>query len=157
MDQYAFRAQLTRLSPIGITPAGLRLDVGFAGTVVKGPLAGCTIEGVDYLLIRPDGVGVVDAHELISGDDHPATALHARGYVVPPFSMPELSILADPSFSWPDVDLPLHGSSVAQARDDALAAANRTVYGWTGNVNVARGTLEIDACSLAAALAPATA
>lgn len=148
MDNYAFRAQLTRISPIGITPEGLRLDVGFAGTVTDGPAAGCAIEGIDYLLIRPDGIAVVDARELISGDGRPATSVHADGYIVAPFQMPELAILADPSFTWPDVDLPLHGSSLVQTADPALEAANRTVYGWTGTVNIAQGLLEIQARSL---------
>lgn len=156
MDGYVFRAQLTRISPIGITPDGLRLDVGFAGTLTDGPLAGCAIEGVDYLLIRPDGIGVVDARELISSERAPATSVHAVGYIVPPFSMPELAVLADPSFSWPDVELPMHGSSRVQTADPALEAANRTVYGWAGTVNVAQGTLEVHARSLAAAAAPLT-
>jgi len=150
MDSYAFRAQLTRISPVGITPDGLRLDVGFAGTISDGPLAGCTIEGIDYLLIRPDGIAVVDARELISGDHRPASSVHAVGYIVAPFPMPELPVLADPSFTWPDVDLPMHGSSRVQTGDPALEAANHTVYGWTGTVNVAQATLEIQARSLAA-------
>lgn len=150
MDSYAFRAQLTRISPIGITPEGLRLDIGFAGTVTDGPLAGSTIDGVDYLLIRPDGIAVVDARELISGDG-PATAVHAVGYIVAPFPMPELAVLADPSFAWPDIDLPVHGSSRMQTADPALRAANHTVYGWAGTVNVAQGVLDIQARSLASA------
>lgn len=153
MDAYAFRAQLTRITPIGLTAEGLRLDVGFAGTITEGPLAGCGLEGIDYLVIRHDGVAVVDARELISGDQRPATAMHAVGYIVPPFEMPQLSVLAEPSFSWPDADLPLHGSSRIQTADPALQAANRTVYGWTGIVNIARATLEINARSLATMVA----
>lgn len=155
MDSYAFRAQLTRISPIGITPEGLRLDVGFAGTVTDGPAGGCTIEGIDYLLIRPDVVAVVDARELITGDGRPATSVHAVGYIVAPFEMPELAVLADPSFSWPDVDLPAHGSSLVQTADPALQAANHTAYGWTGTVNIAQGILEIHARSLAVSPADA--
>lgn len=150
MDGYGFRAQLTRISPVGLTPVGLRLDVGFAGKVSDGPLAGCAIDGIDYLLIRSDGVGVIDARELISGDGRAAVSVHAVGYIVAPFAMPELSVLADPAFSWPDVDLPVHGSSMVQTADPALKAANRTVYGWNGAVNVAQGILEIQARTLAA-------
>ncbi len=155
MDGYVFRAQLTRVSPIGITPDGLRLDIGFAGTISEGALAGRAIDGVDYLLIRPDGIGVVDARELISSDERPATCVHAAGYIVAPFPMPELSVLADPNFTWPDRDLPMHGSSLVQTADSELDAANHTVYGWNGAVNVAQGTLEVRARSLADLLAAA--
>ncbi len=99
MNGYAFRGQLTRMSPIGITPAGLRLDIAFAGTITDGPPAGRAIDGIDYLLIRPDGIAVVDARELINDGEGPATSVHATGYIVAPFPMPELAVLADPTFS----------------------------------------------------------
>ena len=149
MDEYGFRGRLTRITPIGLVPEGLRLDVAFAGTITDGPLEGRPMEGIDYLLIRPDGVGVVDARELVTPDQAPGTAVHAIGYIVPPFAMPELSVLADPAFTWPDVDLPMHGSSRVQTADPALAKATRTIYGWTGTVNVAQATLEVHARSLA--------
>jgi len=66
MDGYSFQAQVTRIAPIGLVPGGLRSDVGFTGTLTDGPLVGSTIEGVDYLLIRHDGVAVIDARELIT-------------------------------------------------------------------------------------------
>lgn len=148
MDSYSFRGQLTRMSPVGITPDGLRIDIGFAGTISDGPLAGCALDGVDYLLIRPDGVGVVDAREIVSGPGGLATSIHAEGYIVAAFPMPELSVLADPSFSWPDADLQMHGSSRVQTADPALARANSTIYGWTGTVNIGRTSLEVQARSL---------
>lgn len=149
MHEYGFRGRLTRLTPIGLVPDGLRLDVAFAGTITDGPLAGCAMEGIDYLLIRHDGIGVVDARELVTTDQGLATAVHATGYILPPFAMPELSVLADPAFTWPDVDLPMHGASRVQTADPDLAAATRIIYGWTGSVNVAQATLEVHARSLA--------
>jgi hypothetical protein len=150
MDRYGFRGMLTRMSPIGLTPVGLRIDVGFVGSITAGPLSGCTVEGIDYVLIRPDGVAVVDARELVTGDGWPATSLHGEGFIVPTVAMPPLSAIADPDFCWPDVDMPMHGSSRVQAGDERLSAANHTVYGWTGTVNVAQARLEVDAVSLAA-------
>lgn len=143
MEGYRFVAQLHRIAPIGLLPEGLRIDLGFDGDVVEGPLAGGTIEGVDYLLVRPDGVGVVDARELLTGSDGTTVSAHAEGYVVPPFEIPELSALVDPSFLWPDVDLALHGSARLQSAAPALAAVNRTVYSFTGTVNMATGSLEV--------------
>lgn len=149
MEHYGFQGQFTAVKPIGIAGEGLRMDVVFAGQIVEGPAAGRPIEGVDYLVIRHDGVGVVDARELIGGDGVPGIAAHAVGYIVPPFEMPELSALVDPSFTWPDVDLPMHGSARLQTADPALAEVNRIIYGWSGSVNVARGVLEVHARSLA--------
>ena len=59
MDAYAYEATLTRVVPIGLVPEGVRLDAHYTGTITEGPLAGDAVEGVDYLLLRPDGVGVI--------------------------------------------------------------------------------------------------
>ena len=148
MENYAFQAQLTRLSPVGVVAEGLRIDVGFAGTMTAGPWAGSAIEGIDYLLIRPDGVAVIDARELVSGERGPVAAVHAEGYIVPPFPMPSLGELLDPSFTWPDVDLPLHGSARVQASGSESTAASRTVFGFSGSVNMSRGSLTVAADAL---------
>jgi hypothetical protein len=145
MDGYSFQAQISRIAPIGLVPGGLRSDVGFAGTLTGGPLAGSTIEGVDYLLIRHDGVAVIDARELITAAGGTTASAHADGYIVPPFQMPDLRALLDPSFSWPDTDLPLHGSARLHSAAPALEVVNRSVYSFTGAVNMARGSLVITA------------
>lgn len=149
MESYAFQAQISRISPIGLVPAGLRIDVGFAGALTEGPASPGRIEGVDYLLIRHDGVGVIDAYELITGPDATATSVHAQGYVVPPFEMPPLEALLDPSFAWPDVDLPMHGSTLLQSATAGLEEVNKTTYAFTGSVNMARGALLVEATSIA--------
>lgn len=43
----------------------------------------------------------------------------------------------------------MHGSSRVQTGNPELSAANHTIYGWPGFVNVAQGTLEVTARSLA--------
>lgn len=148
MDNYSFTARFTDLKAIGITPSGLRLDVSFTGTVNEGPLAGEPIEGIDLLLIRPDGIGVVEVREVIGKPTGRQVALHCSGYIVPPFDMPPLAVVADPSFAWPDVELPIHGSSRIETTDPALAVANHTVYAWTGTVNVAQANLTVAAHSI---------
>lgn len=150
MHRYSFQAQLTRISPVGLTPDGLRIDLGFAGTVTAGPWAGCAIEGIDYLTIRPDGIGVIDARELVSAGQGARAALHAEGYVVPPFEMPPLPALLDPGFAWPDAELPLHGSARVQTAGAESGAANHTVFGFTGSVNMSRGSLAVDGTAIAA-------
>ena len=61
---YRFDAELTEIVPIGLVPEGVRLDAHFEGTVTAGALEGMHVRGVDYLLLRADGVGVIDAYEL---------------------------------------------------------------------------------------------
>lgn len=149
MDGYAFEAQITNVTSIGVVAEGLRLDIEFAGRLVDGPLSGATLRGSDFLLIRPDGVGIIDAHEVIAREDGATVAVHAEGFVVPPVPMPDLQTVAAPEFVWPDLDLPLHGSAQLRSGVDDLAAVNRTVYGFAGTVNVATGRLAVSARSLA--------
>ena len=80
-------ARLTDSVPIGIRPEGLRVDNAFEGTITSGPFASATVRGIDYYLIRPDGVGVIDARETITGD-HGAVAATARGLILPPPDLP---------------------------------------------------------------------
>lgn len=145
MDSYAFTAQVTRVVPIGVVPGvGLRIDVGFAGTLTEGPLTGHGIEGTDYLLIRSDGVAVIDARELIADGENGAVTVLARGYIVPPFPLPPLEALLDPEFAWPDADMPLHGATFTQAPPH-LAELNRAVFAFTGTVNMGTGQLQVSA------------
>lgn len=154
MDTYAIQARVTRIRPVGLTALGLRIDNGSTGSVTEGPLTGSTIEGIDYLLIRPDGVGVIYARSLISDGDRVIAAIRAEGYVFPPFPMPELSDLADPNFQWPDVDIPLHGAHFWETSDEDLSTAAATVYGFTGSGNMATGVFKVSARSLAGASRP---
>jgi hypothetical protein len=154
MDTYAFQAEVTRIRPIGLTARGLRLDISLTGSVNEGRLTGCTVEIIDYTLIRPDGVAVIDARDLISDGDRVIAALRAEGYIVSPFPMPELSVLADPNFQWPDVDLPLHGTHFWETSDEDLSAAAATVYGFTGSANFATGAFKLSARPLAEASKP---
>lgn len=106
---------------------------------------GAQMQGVDYLLIRPDGVAVIDARETIRST-HGAGATHARamGYIGPPFDMPPLEALLDPQFEWPDVDLPMHGAVTLESGQKG-SPMNSTVYAFIGQVNLAKGQLGIAA------------
>lgn len=154
MDTYAFQAKLTRISPVGLTARGLRLDIGYAGSLTEGRLTGSSLEGICYTLIRPDGVGIIDGRELVTDGGQAIAALRHEGYIVPPFPMPELSVLTDPNFQWPDVDLPMHGAHFWETSDGDLSTVAATVYGFTGSVNIATGVLKLSAHSLARASQP---
>lgn len=121
------------------------MDVPFTGTLTSGELEGAELHGVDYLLIRPDGVAVIDAHETIVSNNGASTVhAHATGYLVPPFEMPPLEALLQPDFAWPDVDLPMHGAVTFESGEKG-SVLNSTVYAFTGMVNVARGVISASA------------
>jgi len=148
MKNYAWDGTLGDMVPIGLTPAGFRMDVSFAGTLTEGELAGSELRGTDYLLLRHDGIGVIDAHEVIvvkggAGAVH----AHAMGYITPPFAMPPLDALLDPGFSWPDVDLPMHGAVRLESGEKA-SPVNSIMYSFTGAVNVAQGKLRVSAIAI---------
>jgi hypothetical protein len=148
MDGYAFEARFTSVRPLGITPVGLRIDVEFAGLVTDGPLAGKGLAGIDYLLIRADGIGQIDAREVISDGGTVLACPRVLGYIVPPLTLPPLEVVADPGFDWPDVDLPIHGAAYIETAVDDLAAARSTVYAWNGTVNVATATIRVSAMAI---------
>lgn len=153
MDGYAFEAQFTKVVPIGLVPTGARIDFLSTGTVTEGPLAGSTVEGVDYLLMRRDGSSVIDVRQTILRADGAAVAVTAGGYVVPGVEMPPLEEMFSPGFTWPDLDLPLHGWTRVESMIPELAAANHTVYAFTGTANGGTGRLLVRATSIAATLA----
>lgn len=58
--QFRFGAALD-LIPIGVTPEGLRMAKSYIGTVTMGRLLGAEVRGMDHLVLRNDGVCVIDA------------------------------------------------------------------------------------------------
>ena len=152
MDAYAYEATRTRVVPVGLVPEGLRLDVYFTGTITEGPLAGDAVEAVDYLLLRPDGVGVLDVRQVISGASGRTVSARGHGYLTPQGPLPPLEELADPAFVWPDAEMPMHGAFDLRTAAPELQALNATVYGFTGTVNAGRGELRVRAQSLARVL-----
>ena len=148
MDGYAVEATITGMVPIGLVPEGLRMDVAVEGTMTDGPMAGGRLTGTDHLLMRPDGIGVLDVREVVHLPTGTAVSLTITGYAHPPFPMPPLDQIT-PDTEWPDVDVPIHGAVTMRTGDPSLAAVDRTVYGMTGTVNMARGTIRGRAESLA--------
>ncbi len=152
MDGYAIEATITRVVPIGLVPEGLRMDVSYQGTMIEGPLTGDVVEGTDYFLLRRDGVGIVDARQVFSGEGSRTVAARVHGYLTSRAPMPPLEEIADPVFVWPDIDLQVHGAADLRTAAPELQAVNATVFGSTGTTNVARAELRIRAQSLARVL-----
>lgn len=146
---YRFEARLTDRLPVGLLPEGLRLEVPFEGRITGGPLAGACITGIDHLLIRPDGVGVIDAPETISrGSLH--LAAHARGYVVPPEGapVPPVAAMLEPDFAWPDVPFAVRGFALLRTASPDLDFLNRTAVALRGRVNMNTGELTVEGTAL---------
>lgn len=141
---YRFEANL-EIVPIGIVPEGLRLSVAFDGRITAGILEGARVWGVDPLLLRRDGVGVIDAPKTIF-DGRIGIFEHARGYCRPPegLTMPPLEALLEPGFTWPDVLFPIQGFSLFRAAAPELAFLNDAVASIEGWASFASGRLAIE-------------
>jgi hypothetical protein len=156
---YRFEASLTETVAVGLVPEGVRLDVHFDGQVKAGPFGGARVRGIDYVLLRADGVGVIDAYETLEGGDGRVVSAHAQGYIVPPegVELPPPDVLLSPDFSWPDLPLPIHGFALYRTGASDLGHLNRTVASFQGYVNVGAGQLVVEARELSAASDPVAA
>ena len=154
---YRFEARTTELIPVGLVPEGIRLDAYFSGPVTEGVLSGATLRGIDYVLLRADGIGVIDAHDVISTGTGQHVSVHAQGYITPPpeVQMPPPEVMLSPEFQWPDVPLPMHGFVLARTGSEELAWMNRTALGFEGTVNVGTGEVLAEARALHPAAAEA--
>ena len=147
---YRFEATFTELVPVGQVPEGIRLDAHFTGRIVEGPLTGGTVRGIDYLLFRPDGVGIIDVHELVTGPADERISVRAYGYVTPParVQLPPADVMLRTDFTWPELELPLHGFALCQTAAADLAWLNRTALAFEGSANPGAGKLLITASAL---------
>lgn len=130
---YRFEAEQT-LTPVGLVPEGFRLEVAFDGVATAGAFEGARVWGADPLLIRPDGVGIIDSPKMIALPEGHLYE-HVRGYCSPPegFEAPPLEAFLDPGFEWPDVLFPVQGFSTFRAGAPELAHLNGAlarIDGW---------------------------
>jgi hypothetical protein len=143
---YRLEGSLADLYPIGLFPEGLRFHNDFSADIVGGPFAGGRIFGLDQFMVRPDGVGVIVAHEVVEGADT-RVAFDIRGYVLPPdgLEMPPLEVLASPGFEFPDLDFRVVASALMRTADPRFDHLNRAVVINEGTVNLGTGRLVIEA------------
>jgi hypothetical protein len=142
---FRFEAELNLL-PIGLTPEGLRMANSYVGTVTKGTLLGAEVRGTDNLVLRNDGVCVIDAQTILSHPDAGHVFEHVHGYCLPPegLEIPELSSVLDPTFQWPDVNFPIAAFSTFRAGAPDFAYLNRVLARIDGWANFATGGLAVD-------------
>ena len=133
---------------IGLVPEGIRFDGHSSGVITEGLLAGATTTGIDYLLYRHDGVGVLDIRGFAVHPDGVTSSMTMKGFLGEP--MPGmLEAMLDPDFEPPDVDIPLHGAAWFQTMASQYAFLNHTVFGCTGIANFVEGVARITCRSLA--------
>jgi hypothetical protein len=141
---YRFEAVLTP-TPIGLVPEGILMANTFDGTVTHGLMKGARVWGIDHLLIRSDGVGVIDAPKTISlGDRH--LSEHVRGYCVPPagLDLPPLEALLEPGFEWPDVPFTVRATSTFRTAHPDLAHLRAALARIDGQVWFTTGKLWVE-------------
>jgi hypothetical protein len=103
-----------------IPPQGLRFNTAFQGEL-QGPKLAGRISGTDYVLIRPDGVGVLDVHAVVTTTDGERIALRASGTLM----------------QQPD-------SSVGQIRENITLQTASAKYGWVNSLQCwAAGTSDL--------------
>jgi len=137
---------------VGLVPEGIRLDSYSSGRFTGGVLTGATGDWIDYLLIRPDGVRVIDVRGYAEGPDGTRVAWTMKGFFAEPGPPPlevRLEAMLDPEFEFPDVDFPIHGAAWFQTMESEYDFLNYTVFGFTGTMNPFLGEMRITFRSLA--------
>lgn len=142
---FRFEAVLD-LVPIGLTPEGLRMANSYVGAVTGGRFPGAEVRGTDHLVLRNDGVCIIDAQTILSQPKSGHVFEHVHGYCLPPegLELPDLSELLDPDFQWPDVDFPIIAFSTFRAGTQDLAYLNRAIAKIDGWANFGTGGLAVD-------------
>ena len=138
---YRMEATFTDVVSIGIVPEGLRIDAHYQGHVIEGPLAGGIVRGVDYLLIRSDGVSVLDARHTITTAAGRQIAVRGQGYGESDTPLPPAEALGNAPSAAPDATSHLTGVAFCQTAAPDLLWLNRTVLAFTGTANM--GTREL--------------
>jgi hypothetical protein len=148
---FRMEGRLTELVTVGLFGEGVRMRNTFEGTIVSGRPAGALVRGVDEFVIRPDGVGVVDAREVLTSAEG-ALVADVFGYAHPPagLQMPPLEVFVDPAFVWPDVTFTIECGAVYRTAAPALAELGRTAVVHLGTVNMATRSLVIEGYRAAA-------
>lgn len=144
---FAFRMEATfsDVAVIGMVPEGFRVDAHYDGRISEGPLAGAIVRGVDYLVIRSDGVSVLDIRETITTRSGHRIAARAQGYGWVRLEQPTAGEAAPPTSAdagWPDRPTPLLGVAACQTSDPEFLWMNEALLVFSGTANLGSGKLE---------------
>jgi len=73
-------ATATEFIAYGDTPLGQRMDIYFEGELTGGPLSG-KMRGIDYVLVRADGVSEINARATVLTGDGANISMQIFGYM----------------------------------------------------------------------------
>ena len=76
-----FEGKITDVVIIPV-PEGTRVDAEFDGTL-RGPKINGSAKGVDYVLFREDGTGILHVHGVVTTDEGELIYIEASGFVKP--------------------------------------------------------------------------
>ncbi len=75
----SFRGKVTELINFGNTPLGKRYDAWFEGDLSGGVISG-RMRGIDYILVRPDGIAEINVRAAIVTQDGVNISVLISGY-----------------------------------------------------------------------------
>ena len=143
-------ATFTEIVPTGLVPESIRFDFHDSGSAVDGLLTAAVVCGVGYLLLRADGVGVLDVRLVLTtprteGRFSPRNRLLGTTGRRP--GAP-LEMLPSPGFAWTDRSMPIHGFALCQTGAAELAWLNHTAVAFEGWANAGAKKLTVTARTL---------
>lgn len=144
--EFLYRFEASLLPPrMDLLPEGLRMGLPFEGKVVGGAFEGRRVRGLKSLLLRDDGVGVLDMYQRIEGPDGEVTG-HVQGYCLPPdgVELPPLEEFLRLDFEWPTALFPVIGFSTFAGATGDLAWLNRGLAEVAGWASLATGRLAVE-------------
>jgi hypothetical protein len=104
------------------------------------------LRGIDYLLIRSDGVSVLDIRETITTPKGRHIGVRAQGYGSVRSDI-RAGAGAVPSqgagFNWPDAPSPLLGVAICQTTDPEFLWMNGAMLVFSGTANLGTGKLQV--------------
>ncbi len=131
---------------VGLVPEGIRMEVQLSGEFTEGLFAGATADWTNHLLIRRDGVRVMDVRGYAETPDGTRLVWTMKGYFGEPSPPPlevRIEAMLDPEFQFPDVELMLHGAAWFETMAPEFGFVNHTVFSFTGAVNPRHGDTSV--------------
>lgn len=76
----SYKAKVTERIPFGETPLGTRYDAYFEGDIKGAKLSG-KMHGIDYILVRSDGIAELNVRAILVTDDKVNISVQISGYM----------------------------------------------------------------------------
>ena len=131
---------------VGLVAEGIRMEVHLSGEFTEGLFAGATAEWTNHMVIRRDGVRLMDVRGYAETPDGTRLVWTMKGYLGEPSPPPlevRIEAMLDPEFQYPDGDVMFHGAAWFETMAPEFAFVNHTVFSFTGAVNPRDGDTRV--------------